>query len=95
MHPTFGSAIHCDLDATVIGGVGAMKRGIGVISLACLMGLVLVVIDFDSAFAKGGKGHGRGHAISLQGSPPGWSKGRKIGWRGLGCPPGLAKQGRC
>jgi hypothetical protein len=72
-----------------------MKHSIGVISLASVMGLVIAVMDFDYAFAKGGKGRARGHAISLQSSPPGWSKGRKIGWRGLGCPPGLAKQGRC
>ena len=25
----------------------------------------------------------------------GWSHGRKVGWRGRGCPPGLWKQGRC
>ena len=25
----------------------------------------------------------------------GWSQGRKMGWRGRGCPPGLWKQGRC
>ncbi|MGY4447121.1 hypothetical protein ACVWZR_001781 [Bradyrhizobium sp. i1.3.1] len=25
----------------------------------------------------------------------GWHHGRKVGWRGRGCPPGLWKQGRC
>ena len=35
---------------------------------------------------KGGRGRGR--AL-------GWSKGKKVGWRGRGCPPGLARQGRC
>jgi hypothetical protein len=50
-------------------------------------------------FAKGG--HGRGHhgfATShhgYHGYPPGWYRGRKVGWRGYGCPPGLWKQGRC
>jgi len=29
------------------------------------------------------------------GRPPGWSRGLKRGWRGKGCPPGLAKKGRC
>ena len=33
-------------------------------------------------------GQSRGRAL-------GWSKGKKVGWRGRGCPPGLAKQGRC
>lgn len=48
--------------------------------------------------AKGGQGRGHGgHFAMMRGhaSPPGWSHGRKVGWRGLGCPPGLAKQGRC
>ena len=26
--------------------------------------------------------------------PYGWSKGRKVGWRGRGMPPGQAKKGR-
>lgn len=51
------------------------------------------------AAAKGGHGHGhgRGHAMGhhYHGTPPGWHHGRKVGWRGMGCPPGLWKQGRC
>jgi len=55
------------------------------------------------AEAKGGHGHGfgRGHGHFMAsharfiGSPPGWSRGRKIGWRGHGCPPGLWKKGLC
>ena len=39
----------------------------------------------------GGRGWGRVHASK----PLGWSRGRKVGWRGAGCPPGLRKQGRC
>jgi hypothetical protein len=39
----------------------------------------------------GGHGMGRGHA----GRAFGWGRGRKVGWRGRGCPPGLWKQGRC
>ncbi len=38
-----------------------------------------------------GRGHGRSHAFA----PRGWSHGRKVGWRGRGCPPGLWRQGRC
>ena len=47
----------------------------------------------------GGHGHGwgRGHGFgrSHAFAPRGWSHGRKVGWRGRGCPPGLWKQGRC
>ena len=47
--------------------------------------------DFSS---KGGHGGGRGHGHG-GGFPPGWSRGRKVGWRGRSCPPGLAKKGWC
>jgi hypothetical protein len=48
----------------------------------------------DVIEVKGGHGHGwgRGHG---NGRAFGWSRGKKIGWRGYGCPPGLWKQGRC
>jgi hypothetical protein len=55
----------------------------------------------NAVSAKGGGGHGgaRGHGAFAMGhsygSPPGWHHGRKVGWRGRGCPPGLWKQGRC
>jgi hypothetical protein len=71
------------------------------LSLAGLIGAAIIATGGSIAFAKGGHGggHGRGHAhMSISrwhGLPPGWSRGRKVGWRGLGCPPGLAKQGRC
>jgi hypothetical protein len=48
--------------------------------------------DTDLIEVKGGHGHGWGHSYHY---PPGWSRGRKVGWRGYGCPPGLWKQGRC
>ena len=40
-----------------------------------------------------GRGHGwgRGHGYR----PFGWSSGRKVGWRGRGCPPGHWKKGWC
>ena len=51
------------------------------------------LIPQDLIEAKGGRGHGfkvgHGHRAF------GWSRGRKVGWRGRGCPPGLWKQGRC
>jgi len=46
--------------------------------------------DTDQIEIKGGHGWGHSH-----GYPSGWSRGRKVGWRGYGCPPGLWKQGRC
>jgi hypothetical protein len=54
----------------------------------------------NAALAKGGYGHGHGYGHTIghghyHGTPPGWSHGRKVGWRGMGCPPGLWKQGRC
>jgi hypothetical protein len=46
---------------------------------------------------KGGRGGGRGHGYGRGGGhrAHGWSRGRKVGWRGRGCPPGLRIQGRC
>jgi hypothetical protein len=43
------------------------------------------------------RGHGRGHGWgSGHGYRPfGWSRGRKVGWRGRGCPPGHWKKGWC
>jgi hypothetical protein len=38
-----------------------------------------------------GRGWGRVHAFG----PPGWGRGRKVGWRGHGCPPGHWKKGWC
>jgi hypothetical protein len=49
----------------------------------------------DIVLVKGG--HGRGHGFGRHGGHRayGWSRGKKVGWRGRGCPPGLWKQGRC
>jgi hypothetical protein len=30
--------------------------------------------------------------VKKWGAPPGWSRGRKVGWWGLGMPPGQAKK---
>lgn len=51
------------------------------------------IASHDVIEVKGGKGWkiGRGH----MGRPFGWSRGRKVGWRGHHCPPGLWTQGRC
>ncbi len=40
-----------------------------------------------------GHGHGWGNGHGYQ--PYGWNRGRKVGWRGHGCPPGQWKKGRC
>jgi hypothetical protein len=44
---------------------------------------------------KGGHGRGHGWGRGHGHRAFGWSRGRKVGWRGHGCPPGLWKQGRC
>jgi hypothetical protein len=51
----------------------------------------------DLIEVKGGRGHGHGHGFGRgRGyNPPGWSRGRKVGWRGRGCPPGHWKKGWC
>jgi hypothetical protein len=51
-------------------------------------------LSSDLIEVKGGHGHGwgRGHAFF---APRGWSRGRKVGWRGHGCPPGHWKKGWC
>lgn len=51
----------------------------------------------DVIEVKGGHGHGRGHGWGRGHGHRafGWSRGRKVGWRGRHCPPGLWKQGRC
>lgn len=72
--------------------------------LAIAVSLIVAAGFANVAYAKGGHGYG-GHSYGHRsfamahghqyGSPPGWSHGRKVGWRGHGCPPGLWKQGRC
>ena len=57
---------------------------------------VIAGIDSSVILAKGGHGHGWGRAF---GRPFGWSRGRKVGWRGRGCPrvfgsKGAAEQGK-
>jgi hypothetical protein len=50
-------------------------------------------ISSDLIEVKGGHGHGWGRGGGHKAF--GWSRGRKVGWRGRGCPPGLWRQGRC
>ena len=49
----------------------------------------------DLIEVKGGRGRGHGWGRGHGHRAFGWSRGRKVGWRGHGCPPGLWKQGRC
>ena len=55
------------------------------------------LIDTDSSIVLVGHGHGHGHGWGRGGlhRAYGWTHGRKVGWRGRGCPPGLWKQSRC
>jgi hypothetical protein len=60
--------------------------------------LIIAAGSPSAVFAKGGHGHGHGHGgfhAHHHSTPPGWYHGRKVGWGGRGCPPGLWKQGRC
>ena len=52
-----------------------------------------VVIEVKGGHGGHGRGHGwgRGHSHRTFG----WSRGRKVGWRGYHCPPGQWKKGRC
>lgn len=46
-------------------------------------------IEVKGGHGRGwGRGHGHGRAF-------GWSRGKKVGWRGYGCPPGHWKKGWC
>ena len=49
----------------------------------------------DIVEVKGGHGKRHGWGKHHGYKRHGWSRGRKVGWRGRGCPPGLWKQGRC
>ena len=49
----------------------------------------------DIVEVKGGHGKGHGWGKHHGYKHHGWSHGRKVGWRGRVCPPGLWKQGRC
>jgi hypothetical protein len=56
-----------------------------------------VISASDLIEVKGGHGHGHGHGWG-RGHPHrhyGWSRGRKVGWRGHHCPPGHWKKGWC
>jgi hypothetical protein len=53
-----------------------------------------VSIDLIEVGGHGwGHRHGWGHGHGYR--PFGWSRGRKVGWRGYGCPPGHWKKGWC
>jgi hypothetical protein len=49
-------------------------------------------VNVDLIEVKGGHGWGHEHGGYR---PFGWSRGRKVGWRGHGCPPGHWKKGWC
>ena len=53
------------------------------------------LVNADLIEVKGGHGHGHGWGGGHGYRPFGWSRGRKVGWRGHGCPPGHWKKGWC
>ena len=58
-------------------------------------GLMSAAINPAFIEVKGGRGGGHGFGRGGGNRVFGWSRGRKVGWRGRGCPPGLWRQGRC
>ena len=59
-------------------------------------GAPLLSIQHDVIEVRGGHGgHGRGWGRGHGHRAFGWSRGRKVGWRGHHCPPGLWKKGWC
>jgi hypothetical protein len=58
-------------------------------------GLMSAAINPAFIEVKGGRGGGHGLGRGGGNRVFGWSRGRKVGWRGRGCPPGLWRQGRC
>jgi len=63
--------------------------------LAPQQGLMQSDVRSDLIEIKGGHGRGHGWGRGHGHRAYGWSRGRKVGWRGHGCPPGLWRQGRC
>jgi hypothetical protein len=53
------------------------------------------LVKADLIEVKGGHGRGHGWGRGHGYRPFGWSRGRKVGWRGRGCPPGHWKKGWC
>ena len=53
------------------------------------------LVKADLIEVKGGHGHGHGWGGGHGFRPYGWSRGRKVGWGGRGCPPGHWKKGWC
>ena len=49
----------------------------------------------DVIEVKGGHGRGHGWGRGHGHRAYGWSRGRKVGWRGHRCPPGHWKKGWC
>lgn len=84
-----------------------MRTKLSSLLVAASFGAALALVGSATAEAKGGHGHGHGHghgwgrghghhySMHMRGTPYGWSRGRKVGWRGAHCPPGLAKKGMC
>ena len=54
-----------------------------------------VISASDLIEVKGGHGHGHGWGRGHGHRHYGWSRGRKVGWRGHHCPPGHWKKGWC
>lgn len=71
-----------------------MRFQISSLVLAAAFGLAMTAGSATTADAKGGRGGGHGMKVGhykvhkLHHTPRGWSRGRKVGWRGYRVPPG-------
>jgi hypothetical protein len=80
-----------------IGAAVALPLALVIVPASALPGAGIGHSPSSDLIEVRGGGHGHGHGVgpARASRPPGWSRGRKVGWRGRGCPPGLWKQGRC
>jgi len=69
--------------------IGLEKVSVALIILALSLSLSSVWAEEheDTTYYEGEEGY-----TDAQGTPPGYNKGKKVGWRGADTPPGLAKK---
>ena len=67
--------------------IGLEKVSVVLIILALGLGNVRAEEHEDTIYYEAEEGY-----TDIQGMPPGYDKGKKVGWRGADAPPGLAKK---
>jgi hypothetical protein len=80
----------------LIGAAIALPLSLAIVPASALPGAALGErIASETIEVKGGHGRGHGWGRAHGFAPRGWSRGRKVGWHGRGCPPGHWKKGWC